>query len=185
MRKLQFSAVLVFIMCSALPLAAADRWIHVRVIDQGQKGEAVSVNLPLALAEQILPTINTGDLKNGKVSIHGQINGVDVQRILEAVHSTGNNEFVSVKSKDENVRVAKDGNLLLIRVHESKGSGKDVEVRVPMEVADALFSSGNGQLDLLAAIRALQGMKGDTDLVSVRDENSNVHIWVDSKNDTD
>jgi hypothetical protein len=187
MRKISLGTVVVFILSLSMPLAAADRWIHVRVVDQGKDGETVSVNLPLALAEQVLPTIKTDNFKDGKIRIQGRLNGVDVRRVLAAVRAAGNNEYVSVKSKDENVRVAKDRDVFIVRVHENgaKGHESDVEVKVPIEVADALFSSGNNELDVLAAVRSMENTKGNMDLVTVHDETNNVHIWVDSTNAAD
>jgi hypothetical protein len=53
-----------------------------------------------------------------------------------------------------------------------------------MKVVDALFSSGKDELDLVAALHALS-FQGDTELVSVKDEENTVRVWVDSKNVTD
>jgi hypothetical protein len=185
MRRISLGAVAVIILSSSLSLSAADRWIHVRVNNQSKDGETVSVNVPLALAEQVLPAINAGNLRDGKVKIQGKLNGVDVQRLLEAVRTSGNNQFVSVKSKDEDVHVAKERDSLVVQVHQSKARGSDVNVRIPIEVANALFSSGNNELDVLAAVRALEKIPGNADLVTVHDGTNNVHIWVDSNNDAD
>jgi len=59
-----------------------------------------------------------------------------------------------------------------------------VEVKVPMKVVDALFSAGKDELDLVAALHALSS-QGDTELVSVKDEENTVRVWLDSKNATD
>ncbi len=185
MKKLSLTGAAILILCSSLSLAAADRWIHVRVMNQGKDGETVNVNLPLNLAEKVLPSINAGNLKDGKVKIQGKLNGIDVPAILQAVRSAGNNEFVNVKSKDQNVRVAKDGDELVIRVRGSNTEGANVDVRVPMAVADALFSSGKNELNVLAAVRALENTQGSRNLVTVHDHDNNVHIWVDSSNDSD
>ncbi|HEX8879627.1 MAG TPA: hypothetical protein VF749_06330, partial [Candidatus Acidoferrum sp.] len=44
-----------------------ERWLHVRVISTDGKGETVRVNLPLQLAEKVLPAVNHDRLHNGKV----------------------------------------------------------------------------------------------------------------------
>ena len=44
-----------------------DRWLHVRVDNPESKDEIVRVNVPLELAEKILPTIDKDKLHNGKV----------------------------------------------------------------------------------------------------------------------
>jgi len=53
-----------------------------------------------------------------------------------------------------------------------------------MKVVEALFSAGKDELDVLAALRALSA-HGDTELVSVKDEENTVRVWLDSKNSSD
>jgi hypothetical protein len=164
---------------------ATERYLHVRV-DGGEKGESVSVNVPLSMAVKILPTINHGDLHNGRVTInHADINDVDLRAILDAVRTAPDNEFVTVKSHEQDVRVAKSNGNLIIHVRDSsEGAGRGgqkVDVTVPMKVVDALFSTAKkNELDIAAAIQAL-GEAGETVLVSVQDAEQNVRIWIDSK----
>jgi len=51
-------------------------------------------------------------------------------------------------------------------------------------VVDALFSAGKDELDLVAALRALSA-HGDMELVTVKDAENDVRIWIDSKNATE
>jgi hypothetical protein len=165
--------------------ATTERYLHVKV-NGGEKGESVNVNLPLSLAEKILPTINHGDLHNGRVTIsHADINDVDVRAILDAIRTAPDNEFVTVKSNEQDVRVAKINGNLVIHVRDSGKdagkSGQKVDITVPMKVVDALFSTAKqNELDVAAAIRAL-GEAGETVLVSVQDAEQTVKIWIDSK----
>ena len=182
MKKTLF-ALTGFLCGAALALAApADRWLHIKVDEGGEKAERVRVNVPLELAEKVLPTIQTDKLKNGKMKItEAKFNGVDLRAVLDAVRSAKDNEFVTVESEDEKVRVAKSGGNLLAKVREEKGEKSQVDVSVPFTVIDALLSAGKDELDLVAAVRAL-GAVGDTVLVTVNDGKSQVRIWVDSKN---
>ena len=50
-----------------------------------------------------------------------------------------------------------------------------------MKVVDALLSAGKDQLDVVAALRALSA-NGDMELVSVKDDDNTVRVWIDSKN---
>lgn len=163
-----------------------ERWLHVRVDSQAAIGEMVRVNVPLSLAEKILPTIHNDRLQDGKVAFNqANLNGVDLRALLEAVRNTRDGEFVTVQGHDGEVRVAKQAGYLLVQVRENKEmSKKHVEVRAPLTVVDALLSAGNNQLDLVAALRALAA-HGDTELVSVKDEKSTVRVWVDSKSASD
>ena len=60
-----------------------------------------------------------------------------------------------------------------------------VDVKIPMKVVEALLSAGKDELDLVAALRALSAHGGDTELVSVKSDDSTVRVWLDSKNVSD
>jgi hypothetical protein len=167
--------------------SSQDRWLHVRVDNTESKDETVRVNVPLELAEKVLPTINHNKLQSGKVKIDDMdCHGVDLHALLDAVRTTKDGEFVTVQNKDSDVRVAKKDNYFLVHVIDKSHSTKKstVEVKIPMKVVDALFSGGKDELDLVAGLRALSA-QGDTELVSVKDEENNVRIWLDSKNASD
>jgi hypothetical protein len=166
-----------------VPAPETEKWLHVRVEQTQPKNELVRVNVPLALAEKVLPAIHNGRLHDGKVTVdQARIEGVDLRAVLDAVKNARDGEFVTIQSTENDVRVAKEAGYLLVHVRENRKATKpQVEVRVPMTVVDALLSSGTNELDLVAAIRALAA-HGDTELVRVKDERSTVRVWVDSKN---
>jgi len=163
-----------------------DRWLHVRVTNPGKNEETVRVNVPLELAEKVLPTINKDRLHSGKVRFDDiDCHGVDLRALVDAVRTSKDGEFVTVQNKDSDVRVAKQNGYLFVHVFEKNRPKKSqVEVKVPMKVVDALFSAGKDELDLVAALHALSA-QGDTELVSVKDEENTVRVWLDSKNATD
>ncbi|MFB3922388.1 MAG: hypothetical protein ACE145_11740 [Terriglobia bacterium] len=186
---------LAIVLSTSTAALAVDRWVHIKVEDGGADGEIVRVNVPLALAEKVLPAINTKELRGGKVKCdQAKIEDVDVRAILEAVRSAPDNEFVTVESKKNHVRVAKSGGHLLVKVQDWKGIDKakpdakekpeTVDVSIPFTVIDALLSGAKDELDVLAAVRALSTV-GDTVLVTVNDDHSKVRIWVDSRNTTE
>jgi len=163
-----------------------ERWLHVRVICTDGKGDTVRVNVPLELAEKVLPAVNHDRLHNGKVRIDSSdINDVDLHALREAIRSAKDGEYVTVQGNDNDVRVAKEGNHLMIHVVDKNGPKKSqVEVKVPMKVVEALLSAGKDELDLVAALHAL-GAQGDVELVSVKDSENTVKVWLDSKNVAD
>jgi len=166
--------------------AKQDRWLHVRVISSDAKGETVRVNVPLELAEKVLPAINHDRLHDGKVKIDcAHLNDVDVRAMVDAIRTAKDGEYVTVQGNDNDVRVAKQDNHLIIHVlDKGKSKRSQVEIKVPMKVIDALFSAGKDELDLVAALHALSGT-GDTELVSVKADDNTVRVWLDSKNVTD
>jgi len=166
--------------------AHGDRWLHVRVISTDSKGETVKVNVPLELAEHVLPAINHDRLHNGKVRV-GNIDcdGVDVRAVLDAVKTAKDGEFVTVQKKDADISVAKKDGQLLVHVRDKdRPKAQQVEVKVPMKVVEALLSADKDELDVVAALHALAA-QGDTELVSVKDEENTVRVWVDSKSISD
>jgi hypothetical protein len=164
-----------------------DRWLHVRVDNSSDKEETVRVNVPLELAEKVLPTIDRDRLHKGRVKIDQiDCHGVDLPALLDAVRASKDGEFVTVQNRDSDVRVAKQHNYFLVHVTDKKHASKksQVEVKVPMKVVDALFSGSKDELDLVAGLKALSE-QGDTELVSVKDDDNTVRVWLDSKNASD
>ena len=204
-----FVSATALVVSSLLPTLAAaqsssnsDQWIHVRVESREDKTEKVRVNVPVDMAVKVLPAIKNKNLCDGKVHIDsGHIDDIDLHTMLDAVRTAKDGEYVTVESKDDNVRVAKSSGYLYIHVTEKKPSEKTakaagdkdssarnatlkqskVEVKIPMKVVDALLSAGKDELDVVAALRALSA-NGDMELVSVKDDDNTVRVWIDSKN---
>jgi hypothetical protein len=166
--------------------AHGERWLHVRVISTNSKGETVRVNVPLELAERVLPAIDHDRLHNGKVRIGCMdCDGVDVRTLFEAVRTTKDGEYVTVQSNDADISVTKKDGQLLVHVHDkNKPKHSQVEVKVPMKVVEALLSGSKDELDIVAGLHALAS-QGDVELVSVKDDDNTIRVWLDSKNVTD
>jgi len=178
----------------------SDQWIHVRIDSKDNKGEMVRVNVPLEMAEKVLPAINKDNLRNGKVHIDSaHVEDVDFRALLDAVRTSRDGEYVTIQSNENDVRIAKSEGYLLVHItdkakskhpEEKDANGKvsseksaKVEVKIPMKVVDALFSAGKDELDIVAALHALSA-HGDTDLVTVKDSGNTIHVWIDSKSAT-
>jgi hypothetical protein len=191
-KRAQAGTVLCLLAASAMAAAApamaapaAEKYLHVKVEDPS-KGESVNVNVPLSMAEKILPAINNHDLHDGKVLFHhAEMNGVDVRALLDAVRNAADNEFVTVKEKDTDVRVAKSNGNIVVHVVDKENKEQKVDVTVPLKIVDALFANAkNDELDIVAALRALSDA-GDILLVTVQDASQKVRVWVDSRNTQD
>ena len=185
MKKTGIGLMLFLLVATTGVAQQKDKWLHVRVKETGLHPETVMVNLPLSLAEKVLPTINAEECRRGKVKLHDvDLNGMDLRALLDAVRTTADGEFVTVESAEENVRVAKQGDHMLIRVRENHHHAQTVDVQVPMAVVNAMLSGSKDELDLVAGIRALNAY-GDTALVTVDDKEESVRIWVDSRSTMD
>lgn len=181
----------------------SEQWIHVRVQSKEDRGETVRVNVPVEMAAKVIPAITKNNLHDGKVRIDSMhTNDVDLRTILDAVRSSRDGEYVTVQNNNNDVRVAKSAGYLYIHVTDKsegkKPAEKDgktgakaaaaheskVEIKVPMKVVDALLSAGKDELDIVAALKALSA-HGDMELVTVKDDENTVRVWVDSKNVAD
>lgn len=175
-------------LCSAILLTAilasaatAVRYIHVKVTNPTSH-ELVRVNVPLTLAEKIIPAINSGELRDGKVHIGNMAaDKVNVRAILDALKTAPEGEFVTVQNAGDDVRVAKERGQVVVHVID-KNSKENVDVTVPWDVVEALISdTTENQLNVEAAVKALQNV-GDTTLVRVTGQDENVRVWIDSRN---
>lgn len=136
--------------------------------------------------KRFLPAIDHDRLHGGKVRIGCMdCDGVDIRTLFEAVRSAKDGEFVTVQSKDADIAVAKKDGQFLVHVHDkNKPKTSQVEIRVPMKVVEALLSGGKDELDIAAGLHALAD-QGDMELVSVKDEDSTIRVWMDSKSVAD
>jgi hypothetical protein len=133
------------------------------------------------------------------------INAKQLRAMWNAVKETEDSEFVTVESEDESVKVAKAGSFFVIKavgrhtagdaesnggatgkggVERGKSRHETVDVKLPLDVVDALLSGPENELNLTAAIEALS-KHDDSDLVLVNDEEETVRIWIDGRNSID
>jgi ribonuclease HI len=175
----------VLLLVATLALGASTtRYLHVRV-SNATTHELVRVNVPLMLAEKVIPAINHGELRDGKIRIGSFCaDKVNVRAILDALKTAPEGEFVTVQNTGPDsiaaVRVAKERGQMVVHVID-KNSQENVDVTVPWDVVQALISdTTENQLNVEAAIKALENV-GDTTLVIVSGHDESVRVWVDSQ----
>lgn len=170
------SAVLLLALLTVAGAARAESlWLHVKV-DGGGDDEKVSVNLPLSLIEKAIPMIPEQAFEHGRIHFDQgkELTIADLREMWTELKNQPDFTLARVQSKDENVRVAKEGDYLIARV---EGDEK-VDVRIPVAVVDALFSGDGEQLNIRAALEAL-ATHGQGELVTVNDDDETVRVWVD------
>ena len=176
LRQITIAAVLTALLF-ATPLAAAEKWLHVRVVEDDER---VSVNIPLGVVARILPLINNDEMRHGMLDLDiDELEGMDLRELAAALKDAPDAEFVTVEGKDETVRVMKeDGHLVVLAEDRGSRSHEKVRVKMPLKVVDALVGDGN-ELDLVAALDALGEYEGEP-LVDVESDDSTVRVWIDS-----
>ncbi|MBD3236833.1 MAG: hypothetical protein GF330_09025 [Candidatus Eisenbacteria bacterium] len=177
-RKTVLIALMIALTASLAAAGGGQKWLHVRVDEGGEDGERVFVNLPLDLVEAVLPHVSVENFDRGKVRVDiDEIEDVDLHAIWEAVREAEDGEYVTVEGADENVRIAKEGAHLVVRVDEED---EKVDIKIRVAVLDAMMAGEKDELDLLAALEVL-GEQDDCELITVQDGEERVRIWIDSQ----
>lgn len=158
---------------------AQDRWLHIRVQEFDSSDEQVSINMPLSAIEGLLSGSEIDGLRHGKIHIgdHADLDGIDLHAVLLALRDAPDSDFVTIRSRDDSIRVAKEDGYLLVHVDEEDGDR--VRVRMPMEVVDVLLEAEDDEVDVIRLLDALEVLDG-TDLISVDSDDSQIRIWIDS-----
>src|ERR1700722_14454321 len=119
---------------SVMAAPQPERYLHVKVEDS-KDGDSVNVNHMLTIAEKMLTSNNKGNLHNGTVTIgSADMNGIDFKGLMEAIRTAPDNEFVTIKQKDQDVRVAKSNGNLIVHVLSSEGEKQNVDITIPLKV---------------------------------------------------
>jgi hypothetical protein len=182
----------------AFAQTGAPAWLHVRV-EEAAKASKVHVNLPMTVVEAVLKASPQILEEHGKVKIgnHHGMTLADMRRAWKELSAAGDAELVTVESEEENVRVARKGDVVQVFVDrkpgarkaeagpEKAGKGKsdgpgEVRVEVPVSLVDALLSGEGDTVNIEAAVAELKKRRGD--IVRVKDDESNVRIWIDEQN---
>ncbi len=165
-----------------LSAQAPTAWIHVQVVDDQDADARVNVNLPLAAVEAALQLAPGAVASEGRVRLGN--NGVSVAAIREiwqAVRSAGDAQLITVEEQDKRISVARKGDLIEVIVAETDperpNSDERVRAEIPVPVVDALLSGDGDTLNVRAALKELEGRRGD--VVRVEDGSKRIRVWID------
>jgi len=155
-------------------------WLHLEVNENTAADPTlVKVNLPLSMVDVALSVIKDENLRSGKLKLDTHdISVADMRRLWSELKKSGNAEFVTVQQKNESVKIARQGDFLLVKVTESGKKNSKVDLKIPFHVVDALLSGTGDELNLKAAITAMQ-QNGTGEILTVHDDGTQVRIWVD------
>lgn len=182
-RPPRFSRRLALLACAVLlalfaGVAGADPWIHLQV-EEGNDGDRVSVNLPISLMRAAVNMIPD----DAQAEIELEFDDVDfdwheLRAFWDEVRRAPEMTFVTVETRDENVAVRKEGDMIVVRTVERSSRGAEIDMQLPAGVIDALLSGPEGRFDFAAALDALVDY-GPGQLMTIRDGDDRVRIWID------
>lgn len=177
MSKMWRAAGLVPVLALALAApAAAGSWVHVRVDEP--EGDKVAVNLPLGVVRAALALApeKITDGRHIRIDRHDHFDIADLKALWRELRETPEGELVTVESDGENVRVAREGDKVVVRV-DSSDRDEQVAVDVPLALVDVLLAPEGDELDLAGALTHLEGLRGD--IVRVTGRDATVRVWID------
>jgi hypothetical protein len=166
---------------SAIAESAAQQgpqpWIHVEIT--GDNGENMNLNLPLAAIEAAIALAPEAIVSDGRLKL-GSENEVPVAAIRgmwQELRGVGDVEFATIQHEGKDVRIAREGDTILVNVNDSDADDEEVRVEIPVPVVDALLSGEGDSLNVRAAIQELSGLRGE--MVRVIESDNNIRIWID------
>ena len=164
--------------------AVAEQWIHLKV-ESAHNDELVTVNLPFSLLNAAVAMIPEDIKAEGEIAIDDlDMDWDELMALWREIRDAPDSTFVTVETRDEKVVVRKEGEFVLVETTESTKHGADVDVQFPLAVVDALLSGPEGTFDFAAALNALADF-GPGNLVTVRDGDETVRVWIDDRNEAD
>ena len=155
---------------------APESWIHIEIDREGD--DHVNLNLPLAAIEAALALAPESIVRDGQLQLGQQQVPVAVIRgMWQELRNVGDAEFATIQHEGNNVRIAREGETILVRVSSEDDDDEDVRVEIPVPVVDALLSGDGDMLNIRAAIQKLSTMRGE--MVRVIEANNDIRVWID------
>lgn len=174
-RNTIFGMALLLAVLTLAPAAAADLWLRIEV--NGEKGEEVSMNLPLSMVEAMVPdefrSSNSLRIDDEDYDI------AELRKIWRQLQDSPDTTYLMVNDADSKVRIGKKGDFIVMNVTERGGDGEDVQARIPVTVLGALLSGAGDQLNISAALKEL-ARQGEGELLTVTGKDEKVRIWLSS-----
>ena len=156
--------------------ASDTAWLHLRIEEAGT-GETVKVNLPLSVVETLLPLVQEKHLTESRARLQEKGFTVSELRAMwKTLRAEGDVMLAEMQSSGTDFQVFIEDDSLHVRSKE--GAKENIDIRIPAPVLDALLSGQGEEINLLAAVQALQQM-GTQEIVSIRDGNKTIRVWVD------
>ncbi len=155
----------------------SEPWIHVEI--SGDSGADVNLNLPLAAVTAMLALAPETIVQDGQLQLgDSEVSVSAIREMWRELRAAGDVEFVTIQQDDQDVRIARQGDMILVNVTDRDGNGdEEVRVEIPVPVVDALLSGDGDTLNIRAAADELSTLRGE--LVRVIESDNNIRVWID------
>jgi hypothetical protein len=173
------AGLVALVVLAAAPVQADTAWIHIRV-EEAKDQSKVSVNLPLSVVQVALEAAPEIIEEHTKIDLGDKKFKVEsLRKIWQELSAAGDAELVTVESEKENIRVVRRGDLIQVFVKNTE-KGEEVTVEIPVSLVDAALSGEGDEINIKAAVAELQKQRGN--IVTVREPDTTVRIWIDEQN---
>jgi hypothetical protein len=154
---------------TATVAATGVAWVDVR--EGGKEGQRIVLPVPLILADVASAFVPDKQIQMNMGEARQYL--PLAREMMEVLRDCPDAELVKVEEGDEEVTIAKSGDVLKIRVHTP---GENVAVNVPLSALTEIIDE-NGNLSTSRAVRVLRHARFST-LVEVEGRNEHVKISV-------
>jgi len=137
----------------------------------------VKVNIPLSMIEVFVDSVDKNQLLSTIESGHP---GLDLANVWRQVRDAELEEFVSIETDEENVRVWKDSDYFRVDVQEIEHTKPNIRIKMPLAVMDYLFDPAQSTLCFQDMVQSLRGYLPLTLLEADKDGES-VRIWLEEE----
>lgn len=152
-------------------------WMRVEVSKEGAENPKVKVNLPLSLIEVVVDSI---DKREFMAQIEEGHPSLDIPKLWRSLRKMEGEDFLTVETDNEAVRVWKQDDLFRISVREGGASEPTIQVKIPLAIMDYLFESKSDELSFENLVNQLRGHLPLT-LVTVDKDDERVRIWLEER----
>ncbi len=159
---------------------ASPLWFHLTVREDGARGDQVTMNLPLRLVQRVGPILaNHYHEHDVMIACNDwRVRGDDLHAVWRAVKaSSGKPVNVSVDDGEVQAEL-REGSLVMRR--KSTWDSEVTEVLLPADLAEALVSGFDDELNVRAAIDRMIA-RGQGELMLVRSDDAVVRMWIDTQ----
>ena len=157
----------------------SEPWIHVVVSSDSDSGRNMNLNLPLAAVTAMLALAPETIVQDGQLQLGGstELPVTAIRDMWQELRAAGDVEFVTIQHEGQDVRIAREGDTILVNVSDMDGDDEAVRVEIPVPVIDALLSGDGDTLNIRAALEEFSTLRGD--LIRVIESDNNIRVWID------
>jgi hypothetical protein len=178
MQRIKTFFLFAFVMAiGALLQAQSTEWLHVHVHNADEE-ETVKINMPISIMESLLPMVQEKAIREGKLHFDDHhMSKSELKKLWSSIKKEGDTDYLTIEKPGEKVVVSMQGKFFVVQTDE--GSRKNVNIRIPGAVMDALLAGPGEELDLIAAVKALRE-SGIKDIITVTGDDATVRVWIDN-----